>query len=333
MIGGLNESSAGTHWNVGGKVGGTDNQQNKLTEDRKNTAKSLSNAVSKHAATQSAKREAQVTQTNTEEVEEGEEKSVVRELKNMNLSRVLNFVFRQLNQEYVTLIHLTNLKIGFSTGYPADYAEYSIHDLPKFINRYLRDGYDYEEGENVNYFLSTSVREKATQFIIDNMICYDYKDRPFCLVEEIPEPPKPDLELEKLAGVKRNDPDNIVPSKFPDNLLGLEVPLNKDYLYRFKSQPFRLYVEEIVRKYPELAPKFDDILEAHIDHGVDGVIVNVCRNILRTDAIIIEALLGKGMPLDDYALASQVEAIREKQLENAKSQLALDIVNMKNLTP
>ena len=37
---------------------------------------------------------------------------------NPNQSRVLNFVFRQLLQEYVTIMYLSNVKIGFSNGHP-----------------------------------------------------------------------------------------------------------------------------------------------------------------------------------------------------------------------
>ena len=52
-----------------------------------------------------------------ETVSEGEEKSVVRVLKNINLSRVLNFVVRQLLQKYVTITYLHSVRVVFSNGY------------------------------------------------------------------------------------------------------------------------------------------------------------------------------------------------------------------------
>ncbi|MHA1341330.1 MAG: hypothetical protein ACTSRZ_08000 [Promethearchaeota archaeon] len=271
-------------------------------QTQKETARALSNSVRKHASTQSAKRQSSISEVASTQVTKGQETGVTREIKNINLSRVLNFVFRELNQEYITIIHLSDIKIAFSTGFSADYHEIALYELDSFIEQYFRDGYDLEDDEEIATGLRIPIKEKVKKYIFQYLkYIYDYKDRPFEVIEPI-----------------------YIP--------GVEPPIPSG-MYRFKNQPFRLYCQEVVEKNPELTDKFADVLKGHIDHGVDGIIVDISRHIMRTDAIIVDVFLGKGVALDDYAIASQIEAIREKQLQNAKIQLGLDIVNMFNMTP
>jgi hypothetical protein len=75
--------------------------------------KNVSSALQKHAATASAKRDVQVNTSYEEKEETGEETSIEREIANVNLSRTLNFVFRQMNQEFISILHLVNVRVGF----------------------------------------------------------------------------------------------------------------------------------------------------------------------------------------------------------------------------
>lgn len=57
----------------------------------------------------------------------------VRELANLNQSRTLNFVFRQMQQEFVTLTYLDDVSFVFSDGYPGRTREIKLPDLRAFL--------------------------------------------------------------------------------------------------------------------------------------------------------------------------------------------------------
>jgi hypothetical protein len=60
------------------------------------------------------------------------------------------------------------------------------------------------------------------------------------------------------------------------------------------------------------------------DAQTPGIIIRKTTSILPTDAIIVDALLGKGVALDQYALDSQIETLRAKRAENALSEAEED---------
>jgi hypothetical protein len=49
---------------------------------------------------------------------------------------------------------------------------------------------------------------------------------------------------------------------------------------------------------------------------VDGVVLSDMYNVIRTDGIITEALLGRGAGLDTYSMGLQQQTVRELQLKN-----------------
>lgn len=83
---------------------------------REELAKSVANAVQKHSAKASSKRELEVKSSREMKKEEGDEYSTESTIENINVSRTLNFVFRQMNQEYVTLLHLVDVRIAYVRG-------------------------------------------------------------------------------------------------------------------------------------------------------------------------------------------------------------------------
>jgi hypothetical protein len=81
----------------GGVKGGTN-------ASREEFAKNVSNTTQKHTSKASAKRDVQINTSYERKEQTGEETSIEREIENINVSRTLNFVFRQMNQEYITLL-------------------------------------------------------------------------------------------------------------------------------------------------------------------------------------------------------------------------------------
>lgn len=112
---------------VSGGVSGSSNSA------REELTKNISNAVSQNTARASAKRDVQIDTSLDVKLEQGEEQAVERTLENVNTSRTLNFVFRQMNQEYVTLLHLVDVRVAFFNGHAESRDEVALTDLDRLL--------------------------------------------------------------------------------------------------------------------------------------------------------------------------------------------------------
>jgi hypothetical protein len=102
-------------------------------------SKTINKVLSKHVEESQAQRKVEVnTETNTT-AKEGEETLIVRELKNINLSRVLNFTFRQMNQEYIVVTYIDDVSLVYSNGYPETEQISRLYDMDEFLATYIQD--------------------------------------------------------------------------------------------------------------------------------------------------------------------------------------------------
>jgi hypothetical protein len=108
---------------------------------REEFAKSVSNALFKHSSRASSKRDVEIntsSEASTEATEEkGKEQLIERAIENVNVSRTLNLVFRQMVQEFVSILHLTDVRIALYDESPGPYPQYSIYELDKFLDEYF----------------------------------------------------------------------------------------------------------------------------------------------------------------------------------------------------
>lgn len=125
------EANASWGWGSASVSGGVSGSSNKSREE---SAKNVSSATEKHAASASSKREVQVETSYEVKTEEGEETSISRELQNINVSRTLNFVFRQMNQEFITILHLTDVRVAFFNGYAESKREVTLPELDSLLD-------------------------------------------------------------------------------------------------------------------------------------------------------------------------------------------------------
>jgi hypothetical protein len=252
------EAEVSASWGWGSaKVSGGASGEN--ASQREDMAKQVANSVKKHAQKASAKRDVQVNTSYERKEETGEETSIEREIENINVSRTLNFVFRQMNQEFLTLLHLVDATIGYTSGLPGSYLEDSISRLDGFFNTILQD----------------PIANVAIKNGIIDHLCFviDYKGDVV-----------PFLERKTF-----NIPNPIDPAR----------PLLADYI-KVKSDMVSTY-ENVASNLKKEAP---------------GIIVSAQLNVMRTDGIFVEALLGQGDGLDTYSHGLQDEAVREKELAN-----------------
>jgi hypothetical protein len=95
--------------------------------------KTLESAVSHHVATANHTRTVDINvESTTTSITEREE-TVVRQLENVNKSRVLNLVFRQLQQEFITLTYLNDISVIFTNGYSEQQRITNLQGLDMFL--------------------------------------------------------------------------------------------------------------------------------------------------------------------------------------------------------
>jgi len=147
--------------------------------EREESIKTLNRALSKQTQKSVSNRKVEVnTETSTTNTE-SEESTLTRVLENLNKSRTLNFVFRQLKQELITVTYLDDVTFVFSNGYEEKKIVNKIDGLlpmleqvytnpvdamatfQEIINQ-LGNIYDYEDATNPKSFL-----EKYTENIWD----------------------------------------------------------------------------------------------------------------------------------------------------------------------
>ncbi len=143
---------------------------------RESFSSTVSNALFKHSSRASSKRDVEINtsqeQSTSAVAEQGSERTIERQIENVNVSRTLNLVFRQMIQEYISVLHLTDVKIALYDETPGPYPQFAIHELDKFLDEYFAD--DPEVRTNV---LEGIIRELYYIF--------DYRDEPQQFLEQL----------------------------------------------------------------------------------------------------------------------------------------------------
>lgn len=182
---------------------------------REESAKNVSSALFKHSARASAKRDVEINTSSEQSAsttsEQGFEQTIERELENVNVSRTLNLVFRQMVQEFISVIHLTDVKLALYDESAGPYPQYSVHELDKFLDAYFVGDED----------VRNTVRENI---IRELFFVFDYRDEP----QQFLEVANLDFPVNEIAG------------------LGISLPERISYLRVNKSLTGRLHDQEFI---------------------------------------------------------------------------------------
>jgi hypothetical protein len=253
-----------------GSVGVKAGVKGETNSAREEFAKNLSSAVEKHAAKASAKRDVQVNTTSEIKSEHTDENAISRQVENINVSRTLNFVFRQMNQEYITLLHLIDVRVAYFDNFAETKREVALYQLDSLIEQRITDG------SAAPTFPGTR-RAAVRQVILDELRhIFDYRDDPH-----------PDFIEERVLLI---DPAS---GEKPENVAQRYVQIRRPYVSTFNTT-------------------------AGTAINVPGIIVDADSHVLRTDGVMVEALLGVGEALDSYSQGLQREAERAKELANTQ---------------
>jgi hypothetical protein len=143
-----NQNSTTKGSTIGGSVGfkigpfgasGNASKNSSATSVRTANTNSLSKSLEKHTDSTNASRQMSVNTTTNDSFKESVEESTVRELVNPNVSRVLNFVFRQLLQEYISVTYLSDIKVAFTNGHPESFIVLPIEELDEMLDKVIVD--------------------------------------------------------------------------------------------------------------------------------------------------------------------------------------------------
>jgi hypothetical protein len=175
-------------WNVSGEAGGTwglvsasvkAGATASTNASREELAKNVVNAVQKHAAKASSKRDIEIKTSRETKREEGEEFASESEIQNINMSRTLNLVFRQANQEFITLLHLVDIRVAYVRGEQITengatriryrYTEVTLSQLDGLLRQVIVPG----RREDVR---------REIMAVLSNV--FDHQDEPHTMVEE-----------------------------------------------------------------------------------------------------------------------------------------------------
>ncbi len=144
-----------------------------VTKSREANTRDLAKSIEKHANKSNSSRKMEVSSSNESTNKEGEEITTVRNLVNPNQSRVLNFVFRQLLQEYVTIMYLSNVKVGFSNGHPESQVIVPIEKLDELLATYVKPAF---------------IDKMRTQIIFEYLTVTNYKGFNQAFLEKVVKP-------------------------------------------------------------------------------------------------------------------------------------------------
>lgn len=134
------------------------------------SVRQLQQVMNKHVSNSNSNRNIDINTTTTSTENSGEETSIIRELVNYNKSRVLNFVFRQLLQQYVTVTYLSNIKFVYCNGYSESLRVAEVEELQNLLE-------DVIKPEHL-----TMVREKLLKPYCS---VWNFKDDPIDFIEMV----------------------------------------------------------------------------------------------------------------------------------------------------
>lgn len=303
------EVGGGVSWGVAsisasaGTSGGT-------SSGREEFAKNVMNATDKHSQTASAKREVNIETSFQKTEETGEEVAIMRNIENLNASRTLNFTFRQLNQQFHSLLHLTDVRLAFFNGLPGSIREYALYELESLVKDYMmpelaiipesESDTSTRAIDTVTHLDPEKVEEKLREYILGEYShVMDYNGDAHTFLEEKA------LNSYKYLRV------------IPPGEKEMEIDGKTRLVYTNKQK-------YIMR--PEIRDNNDNITQKEDARYVDGIITGHKIITMKTDGIIVESLLGKAEALDEYAVESREETVRHKQLENERIKMGIEII-------
>ncbi len=340
------EAEAEAEWGWGrAKVSGGVSGNSRSS--RQQFSKNVFNATSKHAARASAQRDVEVNTSYEVRTEEGEETSVKREIANVNSSRTLNFIFRQLNQEFITILHLVDVRVGFYNGYPPASREVPLHELDALLDEVVLEDKREAVAKAIIGEIKSIVQQSQfanqgefIQPINDDMQIEEHADRYF--VNPYYTSSYRDGSAWRCVLVNSNEGLNVrlgAGKQYPViGTLSLGEQLQANYSYTHSADGhdwIQVRVKDVdgwaSLSYLDLCAPYDQPQTNNSSSmEVEGVILGVNKYVMRTDSVFVDSILGDGDGLEPSALRAKEVETDVRQLEVEKYRLLEEILRDMN---
>lgn len=246
------------------------------TGARQSNVSNLNNALSKHVQQSNANRQININTSTSDIARSGEEDTTVRYIENYNKSRVLNFTFRQLLQEYMTITSLTNLKFVYTNGYPESFTMVDLNNLDNMLVDIIKDGDP----------LNPDPVKAEKEYYRDQFRCLLL--RPYCTVMDYEGVLQPFLSRKKIDYSGCEDAVRIEDWSFQDVCGDPAV----EYFWRI--------VPDLHQTYDADPPNIGGM-----NLRVPGIILSAKKQTLQTSSVIADALMGRGQALDCFNQKAQ----------------------------
>lgn len=255
------EAEAEAQWGVG-SASVSAGVNGSVNSNRESFVKNMNSSVNKHANSASAKRDIQVNTSSETTTMQGEEQSIERNIENINIDRTLNFVLRQMNQEYISILHLVDIKIGFYNGYSETRMEVPLQEIDSLLEYCIIKAED-----------KLKIKEDIL-FSLGGI--YDYN------------------------GNTHSD-----------------FVVKKTFVERTGEKSIRHFISKDKKS-----------IEKDSNIQVDGLILACNKNVLRTDGIIVESLMGQSPAVSDLTLSDRMTSIELKKVSNQSLSLKNELFQL-----
>lgn len=330
---------------------------------REEMAKNVASAVQKHAAKASSKRDIDVKTGQEDKTEVGDESSSQDVIENINVSRTLNFIFRQAEQEFLTFLLLTDVRVAYVRLDEPDGSLYTLALSGSAGDTFTLGVRDRStaalpmdatasEIEAALQALGTEIVGVATVTAAGPGRCTIEFDRPDIglsvtvldgsgvdgqhagadLRRQTSRATYQEVTLSQLNGLLTQV---LVPERIAE--VHDEIVAVLSNVFDCADEPHAM-VEEKVLVGPDGAPlpngtylrfpknKTSTYVDATtgLELVVPGVILSVMRTMLCADGVFCDLRLGGGDGLDAYSQGLQDVSVAAKRLENDAKQLEID---------
>lgn len=155
----------------GGGGGGSSASSTSINQAVSTQVGILVNSTSRHTSKSDSLREIEINSSTSSTAINETEETIVRELENINKSRVLNFVFRQLLQEFESITYLYDVSFVYSTGFPTQRKSCKLSGLNDMLKEILVNDKAVESVKNEIYTQLCSI--------------VDYEGNPQNMIEKV----------------------------------------------------------------------------------------------------------------------------------------------------
>lgn len=136
---------------IGGNAGAGATNGSSFTSSLQDQIKHLDSSITKHVAKADTLRQIDINTESTDITISEYEETIKRSLYNPNKSRVLNFVYRQLLQEFFTITYLDNVTFSYTNGYQEHNKNCNLADLETMLSEVLVDSVAVQNEANKIY--------------------------------------------------------------------------------------------------------------------------------------------------------------------------------------